>query len=292
MVRSMTGFGKASREMDGCAVSIELSSVNHRYLDSSLRLPNEWSSLDPVLREALKKRLSRGKLTVTISRKRGPGAPQTIRFDEGIARQYVQASKELGEMLGNGETLQLSTLAQFNGIFYHEDEGEDLDKAKTVLLDILSEALDQLDTMRAAEGRALHLELTQRLDQLRERLGAIEQRLPELNRIHEEKLRARIEELNEDAKVTEDRVALEVAVMAERGDVTEEVVRLKSHLDHARGLLDSADPVGRQLNFLAQELQREINTLGAKVRDTDVVRQILEMKSELEKMREQIQNIE
>jgi uncharacterized protein (TIGR00255 family) len=288
----MTGFGKASRDMDGCAVSIKLSSVNHRYLDSSLRLPNEWSSLDPVLREALKKRLSRGKLTVTISRKRGPGTPQTVRFDEGMARQYVQASKELGEMLGNGETLPLSTLAQFNGIFYHEDDGEDLDQAKAVLLDILSEALNQLDTMRAAEGEALHEELTGRLDKLRERLGSIEERLPELNQIHEEKLRARIEELNDDAKVTEDRVALEVAIMAERGDVTEEVVRLKSHLDHAAALLESAEPVGRQLNFLAQELQREINTLGAKVRDTDVVRQILEMKSELEKLREQIQNIE
>ena len=257
MVRSMTGFGKASRDFDGCAVSIELSSVNHRYLDSNLRLPNEWNALDPVLREALKKRLSRGKLTVTVSRKRGPGTPQTIRFDADMARQYVQASKELGEMLGNGETLPLGTLAQFNGIFYYEDEGEDLEQAKDALLGILGEALDQLDTMRVAEGEALHKELMERLDNLRDRLGTIEERLPQLNELHEKKLRARIDELNEDSKVTEDRIAVEVAMMAERGDVTEEAVRLKSHLDHAAGLLESSEPVGRQLNFLAQEQRKK-----------------------------------
>ncbi len=292
MVRSMTGFGKASCEYAGGTISIELSSVNHRYLDSSLRLPSEWSSLDPVLRDALKERLSRGKINVSVSRNRNSGDARQIRLDRDVADQYIRVAKELGDLLESTEPLSLQTLAQFENIFTYEEGEEDLDKAKEVLVKLLGDAVSHLDAMRETEGKALARDLSLRIGLIRESVQAIEERLPALNEVFAERLRARIEELGQDTGIAEERIAMEVALMAEKGDVTEEVVRLKSHLDHAEELLRSDEPVGRKLNFLSQEVQREINTLGAKVRDTDVIRQVLQMKSELERIREQIQNIE
>ena len=292
MARSMTGFGKSTCEYAGGTISIELSSVNHRYRDSSIRLPGEWSSLDPVLREALKARLSRGKVNVSISRKRGGGDAQRIRLDRGAAEQYIRASKELSGLLDSEEPLSLQTLAQFENVFSYEEDEEDLEEAKDMLLKLLGEAVGRLDAMRETEGGSLGRDLMQRIGLIRESVAAIEARLPALNELFATRLRARIEELGQDAALTEERIAIEVAIMAEKGDVTEEIVRLKSHLDHAGELLGSTEPVGRQLNFLSQEIQREINTLGSKVRDTDVIRQVLQMKSELERIREQIQNIE
>ncbi|MCH8203778.1 MAG: YicC family protein [Candidatus Hydrogenedentes bacterium] len=292
MVRSMTGFGKASCEYAEGTISIELSSVNHRYLDSSVRLPSEWSSLEPVLRDALKERLSRGKINVSVSRKRNGGDAQRIRLDRDVAEQYIRASKELGELLDSTEPLSLQTLAQFENVFTYEEGEEDLDEAKDVLMKLLRDAVSHLDAMRETEGKALARDLAHRIGLIRESVRAVEERLPALNEVFAERLRARIEELGQDTSITEERIAMEVALMAEKSDVTEEVVRLKSHLDHAEELLRSDEPVGRKLNFLSQEVQREINTLGAKVRDTDVIRQVLHMKSELERIREQIQNIE
>lgn len=292
MVRSMTGFGRATRALGGEIVSIELSSVNHRHLDPSVRLPSEWAPLDSVLREALKKRISRGKITLTINRRRGASTSQRLHYDPEVAGQYVAAAKDLGALLGTDEQLSLNTLARFDGVFFYEENGQDLEPAKAVLLETLDEALTHLDAMRTTEGKALGEDVAYRIGLLREILEQIELRLPELNQAYEDRLRARIQELNEDAGVTEERIAVEVAVMAEKGDVTEEVVRLKSHLDHALELIQTDEPVGRKLNFLSQEIQREINTLASKVRDTGVTRQALEMKAELEKIREQIQNIE
>lgn len=292
MVRSMTGFGKASRALGGEMVSVELSSVNHRNLDPSVRLPSEWAPLDSVLREALKKRISRGKISLTIHRRRGTHTPQRLHYDAEVAGQYVAAAKDLGALMGTDERLSLNTLARFEGVFFYEENGQDLQPAKAVLLETLDEALGQLNAMRTTEGKALGEDVVYRVGLLREVLGQIEARLPELNQAYADRLRARIQELNQDAAVTEERIAVEVAVMAEKGDVTEEVVRLKSHLDHALELMQADEPVGRKLNFLSQEIQREINTLASKVRDTDVTRHALEMKSELEKIREQVQNIE
>ena len=195
-------------------------------------------------------------------------------------------------MLGTDEALSLNTVTQFNGVFYYEDDAEDLEEAKNSLLAGLDEALGHLNTMRAAEGESLRKDLTERIHRIRQSLAAIEERLPELGALYEQRLRDRLRELTEESGMPEERIALEVAIMAERGDVTEEVVRLKTHLDLADELFDHDEPVGRKLNFLTQEIQREINTLGSKVRDSDVTRQVLDMKSELEKIREQVQNVE
>lgn len=292
MIRSMTGFGKCTRAFNGSMLSVELASVNHRYLDCSIRLPHEWAVIEGSVRKMLSERLSRGKVSVTVNLRRGTRKALLVRFDADLARQYVDASQELCKMLGSGQTLPPEALALFDGVFYQEEDEVDLDAARAAVAETLGEAIQQLDGMRGAEGETLAADIRSRLELLRTSLEVIEARLPELTKLYESRLRTRIDELVGTTDIAEERIVLEVAVMADKGDVTEEVVRLKSHLDHGLELLDAEEPVGRKLNFLAQEIQREINTLGSKVRETGVIRDVLEMKSELEKIREQLQNIE
>jgi len=292
MARSMTGFGKAVRQLDGDAVTVELSAVNHRFLDCATHLPPTWLALEPAIREAVRNHVTRGRLNVWVTRKRCGGAGKPVKFAPDIAEQYVAAAAALGELVGTRETVSLDVLVQLPGVFYLEDAEEDLTQAETVVVDALGEALEGLNAMRATEGRALCDDLKQRIALLRETLAAVEARLPELDVELTARLHARLDELNSDVQVTEDRLAVEVALLAEKSDVTEEVTRFKAHLDHAVQMLEKDEPVGRELNFLTQELQREVNTLGAKVRDGGVAKDVLAMKAELEKFREQTQNIE
>jgi uncharacterized protein (TIGR00255 family) len=292
LIRSMTGFGKVSCVLDGNNVSIEISSVNHRHLDFHVRMPHEWSALEPVLRDVLKAHIDRGKVNVSINRQRGTLSAKALRFDAAVAKGYLDAAKELCGLLETDESMTLATLAEMDGVFYF-DEGEDAVEAiKEGLLESITEAVGLFNKMRLKEGHSLCEDLVLRLSLIRESLQRVEEVLPELGEQYTARLRERIDELVENVKFGEERVALEVALMADRGDVTEEVVRLKTHLEHADTMLNSDKPVGRELNFLSQEIQREINTLGSKLRSADVSKEVLTMKSELEKMREQIQNIE
>jgi uncharacterized protein (TIGR00255 family) len=291
MIRSMTGFGKAAGSFDGREVTIEIVAVNHRYLDASVRLPGSWSILEPDVKQALRDQLNRGKLSVYVSCKRSHGGA-TIRFDAEVARQYIEASKELARMVGTMDTITVDTVASLDGVFVQEEPEDDLDQVRAELMALVDDAIGRLNEMRVGEGAVLARDVRARIGLLREALGVIEERLPELNRHHESRLRSRIDDLKADVALTEERLALEVALLAEKADVTEEVVRLKAHLDHMEELLDAKDPVGRRLDFLLQELQREVNTLGVKTRDSDVARSVLDMKAEVEKIREQVQNIE
>ncbi|MCP4639677.1 MAG: YicC family protein [bacterium] len=292
MTRSMTGFGKAACEFAGETVTIELGSVNHRYLDCHVRMPNGWSALEPVIKQTLKKRVARGKVNVSIQRKRSRSAVTGVRFDATIAEQYIAGSRELAVMLGGDGVLSLDALVRLDGVFVAEEPVEDLTEAQDTLLTCLDKALEPFNAMRETEGAVLEDDLRQRVGFMRERLAEIEQRLPELNRLQEERLRERIRDLAAEVTVTEERIAIEVAILADKGDVTEEIVRLKTHLDHVEEIVERDDPVGRRLDFLSQEIQREVNTLGVKTRDADVAKVVLDMKSELEKIREQVQNIE
>ncbi|MEA3365403.1 MAG: YicC/YloC family endoribonuclease, partial [Candidatus Hydrogenedentes bacterium] len=199
---------------------------------------------------------------------------------------------ELAAMMKIGGALSLDTLANMEGVIYQEEPRDDLEEVERVLTGALEQALKKLNTMRATEGAALAQDIRHRIRLMHESLAKVEARLPELNAKHEERLRARINELATDVSITEERIAIEVALLADKGDVTEETVRLKAHLAHMQELLESDEPVGRRLDFLSQEIQREVNTLGVKTRDCEVAKYVLDMKSELEKIREQVQNIE
>ena len=288
----MTGFGKASRELDGDTVVVEVNAVNHRFLDVCMHLPAPWGAIEPAVKETVRKHVTRGRLNVWAMRKRQGGAGALVQFDSDVARQYVAAARGLAGLLGTTDSLSLDVLAQLEGVFYQEEPQEDLERVEAVIVDALDEALAALNRMRETEGQALAEELRQRIEMLRVALGNIEARLPEIEAMYLERLRTRLEDLEGAADVTEERLAVELALLAEKGDVTEEVVRLRTHMGHALELLDNDGPAGRELNFLIQELQREVHTLGAKVRDSDVALEVLRMKAELEKFREQTQNIE
>lgn len=292
MTRSMTGFGKAWGAFDGQEVTIEMYAVNHRYLDASVRTPNGWAALEHDLKAALRDRVARGKVTVSASRKWTSGEGGSVRFVEAAARQYVEAAEVLAKMLGKSGSLSVDTLAQLEGVFVQEEPEEDLDAVRAFLVDLLGQALDQFDAMRLREGAELEKDITARLDQLRTSLAEIEAALPDLNAQYADRLRERIALLGGDISIAEERIALEVAALAEKADVTEEVVRLKAHLDHMASLLSDEEPSGRRMDFMLQEIQREVNTLGVKTRDSAVARNILDMKAEIEKIREQVQNVE
>lgn len=292
MTRSMTGFGRVSTDIDNETVTIEANAVNHRFLECTFRLPGVWASLETELRNVVKQHLSRGKITISLRRGRGATGRPVIRFDEENARQYIDASRELAHMMNSTEALSLDVLAQMEGVFYQEEQEQDIERAKSILAEALAEALGQLNQARAQEGEVLAQDIADRIAEMRDALATVEQRLPELAAAHTQRLRDRVVELNADVAVPEERLAIEIALMADKMDVNEEVVRLNSHFVQVESLLAQTEPIGRDLNFLAQELQREINTLGSKLRDTEVTREVLRLKGELEKLREQAQNIE
>ena len=292
MARSMTGFGRATGTIGEETFAVEVSSVNHRHLECSFRTPGAWATLEPVLRDEVKRFLSRGKINLSIRRERGVYGQQTIHCNEVVAKQYIDTARQLGSMMSSTEALSLNTLVRMDGVFYTHEEVEDLDTVKAALCATVGAALEQLNAARVAEGKALADDIRERLAQMREALGTVEARIPELNTAYMERLRARVHELSAETGLTEERLALEVALMADKADVNEEVVRLKTHFEHVEEFLGSKDPIGRELNFLGQEIQREVNTLGSKLRDIGVTREVLRMKSELEKLKEQANNIE
>ncbi|MBL7648370.1 MAG: YicC family protein [Candidatus Hydrogenedentes bacterium] len=292
MTRSMTGFGRVSADIDNESVTIEVSTVNHRFLECTFRMPSVWAALETPLRNLVKDALSRGKLNVSIRRSRGPMGRPAIHFDAENAKQYIDASKELARLMNSTGAMSLDVLAQMEGVFYQEEQEQDLDAVKDPLCAAFVEALNQLNQSRAEEGESLARDVAARITEMQDALSIIEGMLPDLAQAYEERLRARVNELNVDVGLTQERLAIEIALMADKMDVNEEVVRLKSHFEKVLSLLRQKEPIGRDLNFLSQELQREINTLGSKMRDLDVTREVLRLKAELEKLREQAQNIE
>ncbi len=292
MARSMTGFARVSAALGGETITIEVSSVNHRFLDSSVRLPGQWAMVEPALRAVIKKHLSRGKINIFVRHGRGAGMTLPVRLDPERARQYIGAAKEIMHLMRSTDALSLNTLITLDGVMTTIEEEPDTDEIERVLCAALENALEQLNEMRSHEGNALTSALTMHLESLEAAMQEVEEQAPTLVAAYQERLRNRMEEINAEVGVKEERLALEVAVMAERMDVTEELVRLKAHIEHAREIISMDGAIGRDLNFLTQEIQREVNTLGAKLRGVDTCRNIIEMKSEVEKFREQLQNIE
>lgn len=292
MIKSMTGFGRASGTFEGETLTVEISTVNHRFFECTIKLPPAWSLLEARVRDLLKERISRGKVFCAVRRDKAPGPKAPVRCDMQVAEEYIRASRELVGLMNSTERLSLETLMRMEGVFSQEEAEPDLERIADTLLSVTSGALDQLESARRTEGLALAADLRARFDAIRDAVSEVETRVPELNAAYEARLKERVAELSVDAKVSEERLALEVAMLAEKTDVNEEIVRIKAHLDHAAQLLEQPEPVGRELGFLSQEFQREINTLGSKMRDLGVTREVIRMKGELEKVREQMNNIE
>ena len=259
MARSMTGFGRGSGLVEGETVSVEVSAVNHRFLEPSFRLPYVWNGVEPALRNLLKKRVARGKVNISIRRERGPAGRTAFCYDAGVAKQYIAAARELAGLMSSTDGLSLNALMGMEGVFYPEETTQDLDVVKAELSVVFESALEQFNAAREAEGAVLLEDLAANVSEMRDALAVVEGELPSIAEAYEARLRTRLAELNAEVGLKEERIALEVAMMAEKTDVNEEVVRLKAHYAHVDELLSSNEPLGRELNFLAQEIQRAVD---------------------------------
>lgn len=291
-VRSMTGFGQASVEVEGRVLSAEIRTVNHRFLEISPRLPRGFQNLEGKLRALLQEKLDRGKVNLTVTWE-GETQSGVLTWDRTLAGQYFEQLQELRHAFDFAEPVTLSHLTAHPELFRYSEPDIDAEIAWSALARLVDASLADLVAMREREGDALARDLRERLRRIRTSVAAVEARSPERAREAKEKLRARIADLlNGEAAVEEERILTEAAYMAERMDCTEECVRLVSHCDQFDELLDSGEAIGRKLNFLLQEMNREANTIGSKGNDVAVARDVIQLKEEIEILREQVQNIE
>jgi len=292
----MTGYGSVCFQVDESGFEVEIRSVNHRHLDVRVRLPRNLQALEPELRARVQARFARGKLDCGVTAQEGATPAPRLTVDLEAAREYVRAARELAAREQIDGSLSAAELLALPGVTRVSEVQPSLDTLRSAVLAALDQALDALAAMRSAEGAALERDLTGRLQRVCELADALEQRADLVQQAVRERLRRRARQLEtETGLLDEARLHQEVALFADRLDVTEEIVRLRSHVDQFRKALGSAGPgapVGRRLEFLLQELSRETNTIGSKGADAPVAHLIVDLKTELERMREQVQNVE
>jgi uncharacterized protein (TIGR00255 family) len=294
MIQSMTGYGAADGPFGGGRVAVELRTVNHRFFNPSLKLPSRLQRWEPELREALRRRIARGHVTLVARVEVAGGAGATV--DEARAAAYVAQLRGLHERLGLDGGVDLATILRLPEVLRPaggEDEAA-VEGAVDELLAVVERALDELAAMRRAEGARLADELRERVSVMEAAMARIAERAPGRLAEQRDRLRAAVRELTEGVAVDEQRIAQEVAILADRLDVQEEVARFGSHVSAFRSTLETgaADGVGKRLGFLVQELLREANTTGSKANDATIVQNVLLLKEELERIREQVENLE
>ncbi|MFO7570197.1 MAG: YicC/YloC family endoribonuclease [Smithellaceae bacterium] len=292
MIKSMTGYGRVERVEQSRNIVVEVKSVNHRFLEIGLRTPASLFPLEMEFKKKIAERFKRGRIDVSI-RLEGEGADTSrVHVNLEIARNYYDVLKRLKEELHLEEPISLKTLIGFRDIFTPPSETELSADFLDQVGATLDEALTMLMNMRQDEGIALFSDMEMRLGLIQETMAVIRLRAPQVVLEYQKRLTDRIKELISGCDPDEARLAQEVALMADRSDITEEIVRMQSHISQFRELLQSDEAQGRKIDFLLQEMNREINTIGSKSNDVEIARQVIEVKSELGKLREQAQNIE
>ena len=292
MIKSMTGYGGAKGESEGIVVSAELKSVNNRHLDVSVRLPKSCLFAEEAVRGAVGSAITRGKVDVFITVDTSGAEEVTIHINEPLAAAYVRAAEELFDKFGVKNDLTATAMLRLPEVISTEREDSDQGAVSSAIGKVLSEALAQFDAMRSREGERMHADILSKLDAIEKMVFEVERRSPETVTEYRQKLIAHMQEVLGEAGVDESRILQEAAVYADKVAVDEETVRLRSHITQFRAMLEGGSPVGRKLDFLVQEMNREINTTGSKCADSTIANTVIAMKSELEKIREQIQNIE
>ncbi|MBR6106581.1 MAG: YicC family protein [Oscillospiraceae bacterium] len=298
MPKSMTGYGRAQRLSDGREVLVEIRAVNHRYYEFSARLPRTCMYLEEKLKSFLNGRIARGKVEVSVTITRPEGKDALITVNRSVAEGYINALRAMNTELGeNGgvwlpDDITLSSLLRLPDLFNVTKEQEDEDAVWAVVSDAAAEALESFVAMRTAEGARLAADLSIKLNGLEQMLNQIEEIEPTVAESYRARLYAKLKELLGDTNIDEQRILTETAIFAEKTAIDEETVRLHSHIAQFRELLRAEEPVGRKLDFLVQEMNREVNTTGSKAQELRITKLVVDMKSEIEKIREQIQNIE
>ncbi len=297
MIKSMTGFGRGEYSDEISKVTVEIRSVNHRYLDIFVKMPRRYSFAEETIKTAIKNRVHRGKVEVSVSVDNIGKSDSDVRLDKELAARYYSALSELRDSFDFGEDsrVSFSLLAKMPDVIVTTPAAEDEDAMTARLLGAVEKALDDFCGMREAEGGKLAADLSARADLIEDLKNHIEKRAPEIEREYAAKFKARVEDiLGGVYEVPEERVALEAAIFADKANITEELVRLGSHISQLRGFLnsDGREAIGKKIDFLIQEMNREANTIGSKSNDREITSYMLELKAEIEKVREQVQNIE
>ena len=298
MVKSMTGYGRGEETAQGTTVTVELRAVNNRYLDCTVKMPRTYIFAEDALKELVQSKVSRGKVDVFVNVAHEGGDDVTVTVNESLARAYVRAMlqlERLGAEEGNRTILsdyKTADLARFPDVLTVEKKEEDQDQVKALLLAALDRALDDFNTMRAREGEKLKADILGRADTIESLTAKVEQRSPETVKEYRNRLEVKMQEVLQNTQIDESRLLTEAAIFADKVAVDEETVRLHSHLSQLRELLGKGGAVGRKLDFLIQEFNREANTIGSKGSDIQIARIVVDIKAEIEKIREQVQNIE
>jgi len=293
VIKSMTAYGRGEYELKGALFSAEIKSLNNRYRDIILHLPTSLQELEDFIRAQISSRIRRGRIELSIQvNKKDNETNYDFELNRPLIKSYLNMLKQLGDEFGLDEKVRPDYLLQIKDAFYIKAKEMDAGESQTAVQEVLAQALDSLDSMRNREGQAIEEDLLKRLGFIKEYLDSIEEKSPMVVDEYKEKLRNRIEMISEGIEADEARLAQEVAIFAGRCDITEEIVRARSHLAQFYNYMSMQDSIGRRLDFLVQELNREINTISSKASNASISTNAVEVKAELEKIREQIQNIE
>lgn len=292
MIKSMTGYGYSRQTVDGMEITVEVKSVNHRYFEFSSRISRTYGFLEEKLKSFFQKAIARGKVDCFVQIETVDSLNSVVEINSSLAEGYVTALRTLAEKYGLRDDISAGLISRYPDVLNVRKEQADEEQIWRAVESVAGEALESFISMRVTEGEKLKADILNRCDSILESVKFIEQRSPETVKEYNLKLRARIKELLEDANVDEQRLLTEAAVFADKVAVDEETVRLRSHLEQLHKFLESGEAIGRKMDFLVQELNRESNTIGSKAQDIEIVRKVVDIKADIEKIREQVQNVE
>lgn len=293
MIKSMTAYGRGEHELNDSVYIVEIKSLNNRYRDIIIRIPRDLQILEDEIRSQISSKIRRGRVEVAVQvEKKGEDAKYNLELNLPLVNAYLRVFSQLKEEFGLEDRITIAQFCQLKDVIISKPEELDIEKSKAGIQTAIGKAIESLDKMRIQEGDAIDKDFISRLGLIEEVLLTIEKRSPLVVEEYKSKLREKIDNISQDIEVDESRLVQEVAIFASRSDITEEIVRIKSHLKQFRDYMYLDDSIGRRLDFLIQELNREVNTIGAKASDSTTSTGCVEIKAELEKLREQIQNVE
>ena len=292
MIKSMTGYGSAKGTVEGLGITVELKSVNNRYLDASVRMPRSFLFAEDAVKSVVQKHISRGKVDVFVSVDSSAAGDMSVKVNEPLLRGYVEAIRHIAEEYSLPDDVTALSVSRFPDVLTVERRELNKDKAAAALSEITAKAVEEFNAMREREGERLRRDMLGKLETIEGLVSVVEERSPQTVKEYRERLEARLRDILADRSLDEQRVITEAAIFADRTAVDEETVRLRSHIAQFRTMLEEGSPIGRKMDFLVQEFNRESNTIGSKCSDASLAKVVVDLKSEIEKIREQLQNVE
>lgn len=292
MIKSMTGFGRVQETVDGMNITVELRSVNHRYFEFTAKVPRTYGFLEEKLKTFTNTLVARGKVECYVAVEQLEESETTVSVNTSLAKGYVDALRQLSEKFGLTADISAGALSRYPDVLVLQKTAADEDRIWNAVRTITEKAVRRFIEMRETEGTKLKVDILSRADTILEHVAFVEERSPQTVKEYNEKLKQRMEELLGSTQVDEQRLLTEAAIFADKIAVDEETVRLRSHISQLRTFMEADEPIGRKLDFLVQEINREANTIGSKAQDVEIAKRVIAIKAEVEKIREQVQNIE